>query len=195
LSGSPGQPRTSTNDDPVPDSAEKTTTAETRSPSPEGQAQRSIYLQQQQPQIQKPIPKSKAQPSLKPEPPLDQELDVDLDMELPVEETGNAGSKDATELPAPSGSAIIEAHSEALAEERMCEWLTNLDGGRGSMLQYLDAIKSEFDADFAQIRAARLTQPIAPGALGSIEPSFFEVLGVKPVGHRLLFAKGIMALT
>merc|ERR1740123_2630215 len=116
-------------------------------------------------------------------------------MNLPDAETSNADKTDATELPAPSGSATIEAHSEALTEERMCEWLTNLDGGRGSMLQYLDAIKSEFDAEFVQIRAARLAQPIAPGALGSIEPSFFEVLGVKPVGHRLLFAKGIMALS
>mmetsp|Transcript_70972 Transcript_70972/g.211617 ORF Transcript_70972/g.211617 Transcript_70972/m.211617 type:complete len:130 (+) Transcript_70972:117-506(+) len=39
-----------------------------------------------------------------------------------------------------------------------------------------------------------LAQPIAPGTLGCIEPSFFEVLDVKSVGHRLLFAKGLLAL-
>jgi len=62
------------------------------------------------------------------------------------------------------------------------------------MLMYFEPIQNEFDADFSQIAAARLAQPIAPGTLGCIEPSFFEVLGVKPVGHRLLFAKGLMAL-
>merc|ERR1712008_344769 len=83
------------------------------------------------------------------------------------------------------------ARSMAVVEEGMCKWLTNLDGGQGALLQYLDPILTEFDADFAQIRAAKLARPIAPGALGHIDPLFFEVLGVKSVGHKMLFARGI----
>merc|ERR1712232_1044751 len=89
-------------------------------------------------------------------------------------------------------TAILEPQTEE--EKPVWNWLKNLDHGRGALLEYFDVIRREFDADFAQIAAARLPTPISPGTLGSIDPSFFEVLGVTSAGHRLLLAKGIMQL-
>lgn len=113
---------------------------------------------------------------------------------VPAEAAGNtAGAPDASDVIAP-GSSALSIQPEGEGEQRVWDWLFELDSGRGSLLRYFGAIRTEFDADFSQIAAARLPTPITPGTLGSIEPSFFEVLGVKPIGHRLLFAKGIAAL-
>jgi len=89
--------------------------------------------------------------------------------------------------------AIVAAPAND-TEQGVWDWLEGLDNGRGSLLQYFGAIKREFDADFNMITAAKLPTPFTPGTLGSIDPSFFEALGCKPVGHRLLLAKGILAL-
>eukprot|EP00747_Dinoflagellata_sp_TGD_P180767 gnl/TRDRNA2_/TRDRNA2_33794_c0_seq1.p1 gnl/TRDRNA2_/TRDRNA2_33794_c0~~gnl/TRDRNA2_/TRDRNA2_33794_c0_seq1.p1 ORF type:complete len:715 (+),score=92.32 gnl/TRDRNA2_/TRDRNA2_33794_c0_seq1:35-2146(+) len=79
-------------------------------------------------------------------------------------------------------------------EKVLWEWLSSLDRGVGALLQYFEVIRQEFEADFTQIAAARLPEPISPGTIGSIDPTFFEVVGVKPLGHRLLLAKGILEL-
>lgn len=95
-------------------------------------------------------------------------------------------------IDAAAGALVVHPANDT--EQAMWDWLENLDGGRGSLLQYFGAIQSEFDADFTQISAARLTTPWCPGTLGSIEPSFFEALTVTRVGHKLMLAKGILAL-
>jgi len=82
----------------------------------------------------------------------------------------------------------------AMTDHEFLEWLKGLDGGRGSLVQYFAALKQEFDADLSQIAVAKLDEPVAAGLLGNIDPCFFEAVGVKPIGHRLLFAKGIMKL-
>ncbi|CAE7549715.1 unnamed protein product, partial [Symbiodinium microadriaticum] len=52
-----------------------------------------------------------------------------------------------------------------------------------------------FDLDFEQLGSVRLKdQAQAQGVLNSIDPLFWEVCGVKQLGHRLLFAKGLRAL-
>ncbi|CAE7834716.1 unnamed protein product [Symbiodinium sp. CCMP2592] len=52
-----------------------------------------------------------------------------------------------------------------------------------------------FDLDFEQLVSVRLKdQAPAQGVLGTIDPLFWEVCGVKQLGHRLLFAKGLRAL-
>eukprot|EP00913_Durusdinium_trenchii_P012196 g11455.t1 len=79
-------------------------------------------------------------------------------------------------------------------EKAAWAWLKGLDGGRGSLLRYFPVMRDEFDCDFAQLAAARLEKPLSPGALGHLEPSFFEALGVTSAGHRLLLAKGILGL-
>ncbi|OLP97527.1 hypothetical protein AK812_SmicGene20111 [Symbiodinium microadriaticum] len=58
----------------------------------------------------------------------------------------------------------------------------------------IPAARDEFDCDFSQLAAARLDDPVAEGILGQIEPSIFDALGVEPIGHRLLLARGILRL-
>jgi len=125
-----------------------------------------------------------------PEPP-PEEAACDDEAQAPEPE-GAAVEAEAAAGPSASSSLVVRPGGDS--EQRVWEWLESLDGGRGSMLQYFEAVKNEFDADFSQLAAARLAQPIAAGTLGCIEPSFFEVLDVKSVGHRLLFAKGLLAL-
>eukprot|EP00929_Paragymnodinium_shiwhaense_P096892 TRINITY_DN5862_c0_g1_i1.p1 TRINITY_DN5862_c0_g1~~TRINITY_DN5862_c0_g1_i1.p1 ORF type:complete len:1591 (-),score=528.65 TRINITY_DN5862_c0_g1_i1:209-4981(-) len=79
-------------------------------------------------------------------------------------------------------------------EQKVYDWLLGLDNGGGKMAQYFDVLKREFDADFSQIAAARLSEPICAGILGKIDPSFWEVVGVNSTGHRLILARGIDAL-
>lgn len=80
-------------------------------------------------------------------------------------------------------------------ELELWEWLKALDNGRGSCLQYFAALKTEFDSDFVQIRAARLPSANSNfGVLACIDPFFFDALNVRPLGHRLLLARGIMKL-
>ena len=76
----------------------------------------------------------------------------------------------------------------------MYEWLQGLDNGRGAMLQYFEVTKTEFESDFSQIAASRLPEPISPGSVGRKDPSFWEAAGVRSVGHKLLFAKGVLQL-
>eukprot|EP00928_Gymnodinium_smaydae_P053020 TRINITY_DN37105_c0_g1_i1.p1 TRINITY_DN37105_c0_g1~~TRINITY_DN37105_c0_g1_i1.p1 ORF type:complete len:400 (+),score=117.54 TRINITY_DN37105_c0_g1_i1:152-1351(+) len=96
---------------------------------------------------------------------------------------------------APSAAACdaeaLELDGAALA---MQDWLRGLDGGRGSLLRYLGALLRVFDGDLALVREARLAVPTAPGLVGSVDASFFEAVGVSAIGHKMLFAKGILAL-
>lgn len=94
----------------------------------------------------------------------------------------------------PASVSPAEGQSHNDAEHAIHTWLQHLDNGRGSMLRYYEIMKREFECDFAQIAAAKLTEAITPGSVGRIDPSFFEVLGVKSAGHKLLLAKGILEL-
>ena len=71
------------------------------------------------------------------------------------------------------------------------EWLRRLDQ-RGSMLQYFEMIREEFDCDFAQISACKTRA--GDGLLADISPVFFETLGVVKAGHKFVFAKAICQL-
>eukprot|EP00747_Dinoflagellata_sp_TGD_P070859 gnl/TRDRNA2_/TRDRNA2_156780_c0_seq1.p1 gnl/TRDRNA2_/TRDRNA2_156780_c0~~gnl/TRDRNA2_/TRDRNA2_156780_c0_seq1.p1 ORF type:complete len:643 (+),score=116.09 gnl/TRDRNA2_/TRDRNA2_156780_c0_seq1:2-1930(+) len=84
--------------------------------------------------------------------------------------------------------------SDGDREQTLWNWLEDVDNKKGKFLCYYDALKSEFDCDFSQICAAILSEPVGPGALGKIDPSFWEVCGVSLMGHRLLLAKAICAL-
>lgn len=79
-------------------------------------------------------------------------------------------------------------------ERVLYDWLLEQDGGRGAMLRYFDPLMLEFDGDFAQIAAAKLSRPIAPGVVGFIDPTFWEACGVTSLGHRLLLAGAIAKL-
>lgn len=95
-----------------------------------------------------------------------------------------------------SGGDTAGSSGGAVHDEKavLKEWTLSLDGGRGNMLPYLDALYREFGTVDA-LAAAVLPEPISGGNLGSIEPSVWEALGVKPLGHKLTLAKGITTLS
>lgn len=133
----------------------------------------------------------------------------DLDEKVPpapaiedVTKTGvqsNPGNDNAGTQTTTSTNIVLAASSGPAGpqnedERPVWDWLRGLDNGHGALCRYFDVLRREFDADFSQIAAAKFPTPISPGTLGSIDPSFFEVLGVTSAGHRLLLAKGILAL-
>merc|ERR1712061_826571 len=86
----------------------------------------------------------------------------------------------ATDATAPADDDI--PWPEGSAQRKLHEWLMTLDDGQGALLQYFDVINNEFDASFSQIVAVRLSQPFAPGTLGTIDPPFWEICGIEPMG-------------
>lgn len=79
-------------------------------------------------------------------------------------------------------------------EQQLQEWLEQLDGGRGILLQYFESLRQEFSADLSLIRDMRLATPRSNGILGTIDAQLWERCGIRQMGHRLLLAKGINAL-
>jgi len=74
-------------------------------------------------------------------------------------------------------------------------WLCSLDGGAGLMLQYYEILAAEFDADLAQIVAVRHdSRKGQQGLLGMVDPVFWDIVKVRKMGHRMLFARGISRL-
>lgn len=62
------------------------------------------------------------------------------------------------------------------------------------MLTYFDVLAAEFDADLAQIAAAKVEGGERRGILGAVDPSFWETVKVQKTGHKMLFARGIAKL-
>jgi hypothetical protein len=89
-------------------------------------------------------------------------------------------------------------------EAKLHDWLSGLDRGRGKFLQYFDALRQGFSADLSKIKGMQLKIPCGAGNIGTISPEFWQIcatgqLGVycvptMPLGHQLVFAKGIRAL-
>eukprot|EP00747_Dinoflagellata_sp_TGD_P090844 gnl/TRDRNA2_/TRDRNA2_164852_c0_seq4.p1 gnl/TRDRNA2_/TRDRNA2_164852_c0~~gnl/TRDRNA2_/TRDRNA2_164852_c0_seq4.p1 ORF type:complete len:195 (+),score=35.91 gnl/TRDRNA2_/TRDRNA2_164852_c0_seq4:93-677(+) len=75
------------------------------------------------------------------------------------------------------------------------DWLSSLDGGKGVLLQYLDAIAAEFD-DLSQVCAVWTGEGSCDDSsfMNSVDPVFWDAAGVRKLGHKLLFARGIEAL-
>mmetsp|Transcript_121885 Transcript_121885/g.344744 ORF Transcript_121885/g.344744 Transcript_121885/m.344744 type:complete len:1374 (+) Transcript_121885:189-4310(+) len=82
------------------------------------------------------------------------------------------------------------------ANRELEEWLYSLDGGKGALLRYLDPLSREFGS-LALIGAAAKVPNYKEqnmSLVDSVEKLFFEALGVQSLGHRLLLAKGVLAL-
>jgi hypothetical protein len=73
-------------------------------------------------------------------------------------------------------------------------WLKSLDNGTGVMMRYFDRLAAEFDADLSQIAAAKVGGEEKNGIAASVDPAFWETVGVEKAGHKLLFARGIRGL-
>lgn len=52
----------------------------------------------------------------------------------------------------------------------------------------------QFDGDLFQVAAAVLDRPVADGVVGCVDPIFFAALQINSMGHKMLFAKGIVRL-
>ena len=90
-----------------------------------------------------------------------------------------------------------QAHRECKKRKMTTEveqWLRNLDNGRGKLLCYLPHLQREFD-NLHQIAAS--WKPCGPGCSlqNAVDPGIFDALRVEKLGHRLLIAQGIKALS
>lgn len=73
-------------------------------------------------------------------------------------------------------------------------WLKGLDGGKGGLLRYLPLLQENFDT-MSQLAILKVGEKDNGASVVScIDPSFFEAIECKSLGHRLLFARGILAL-
>lgn len=73
-------------------------------------------------------------------------------------------------------------------------WLRGLDLGKGAMLQYLDLLKQEF-GDLIQLAAAAQPYDKRTSIVNAVAKEVYDSLGMQSLGHRLLLAKGIIALS
>ena len=58
---------------------------------------------------------------------------------------------------------------------------------------YVEPLRREF-GDLTTLAELVLTTPVSPGVVGQIEPSVWAAIGVTGLGHKLMLAKGIVAL-
>ena len=98
-------------------------------------------------------------------------------------------------------AALPDDRSEAIHTLARChdratefeEWLLGLDGGRGVMLQYLEPLQREFENLF-QLAASVTAAPAGLSVTAAVDPLVYEVLGIRLTGHKLLLAKGLIAV-
>lgn len=113
---------------------------------------------------------------------------------------GDREAREALEAAQARAQASTKRRYEELKadrEQQFRDWLMNLDGGAGAMMQYFDRLATEFDADLTQIKACRVPQDgegKEDARLDTIDPILWEIVGIKKLGHRMLFARGIAAL-
>lgn len=100
----------------------------------------------------------------------------------------------ARPAPAPSLAGSRRPRVGGEQSDELRTWLEGLDDGAGAMLQYYDVLASEFDADLAQIAAAKVEGGETSGILGVVDPSFWQTVHVAKAGHKMLFARGIAKL-
>ena len=89
--------------------------------------------------------------------------------------------------------AITGTGPQKTKEQQMRDWLLSLDEGKGHLLRYFSVIRREFDCDFDQLAAARLTVPMDRRVvLGQIDPIFWQVVEPTTLGHKFILAQAII---
>ncbi|CAK0862280.1 unnamed protein product [Prorocentrum cordatum] len=79
--------------------------------------------------------------------------------------------------------------------DELRRWLDGLDKGKGALLAYAEALEREFEGSLVQIQACLLEGATATSsALSCVDGAFFEAIGCRMFGHRLLLASGIKKL-
>jgi len=85
--------------------------------------------------------------------------------------------------------------SQMEREQQLKNWLLGLDDGAGVLMQYFDVLRDEFDADLMQIAGVKGDDSNSTtGLLGAVDPIFWETVKAPKLGHRILLARGILAL-
>jgi len=99
-------------------------------------------------------------------------------------------------LPRPAERGRKRPHSQAASSEEhhLRDWLLGLDSGSGALLQYADALMNEFDGCLQQIGASFYSACESKSILASVDPVFWEAVGVERFGHKMLFARGLAKL-
>jgi len=105
--------------------------------------------------------------------------------------TSSAGG--GTKLTPSASTKTVATRGRSKDIDEMAEWLTSLDGGRGNMLRYLEPLRHEFGSVKA-LSATLLPDPSGNSVVGWVDPSLWEALGVEALGHKMLLAKGVVAL-
>jgi len=115
-------------------------------------------------------------------------------------EGGCGGSSGSREKP-PAGVAASSAASAAGGSgaepsnaDQLASWLVGLETKSGALEKYVPELQRNFSS-LTQLREA-LVAPHEQNrpVLDCIEPQVFDALGVQSLGHKLLIAKGIIAL-
>lgn len=97
----------------------------------------------------------------------------------------------------PTSSPVVETkrkRGECQSAQELKEWLIELDEGRGDMLQYMDALVEEFEGNLYQVSVAWRGTCVGESKVDSVYPEFWTALGVRKLGHKLLFVSGLAAL-
>ena len=72
-------------------------------------------------------------------------------------------------------------------------WLNSAGSGRGELLCYLQAIKSEFD-DLVQLAAVWRGTTRNNSILRGVDPVFWEIVQIRKTGHKLILALALQSL-
>lgn len=89
----------------------------------------------------------------------------------------------------------VEKGATASADQRALEqWLLGLDGGRGSLMKFIDPLQREFGSLKEVAAAYCAEEEDSTSIVNCVDPVLFEALGVTSLGHKLMFAKGVTKL-
>mmetsp|Transcript_52018 Transcript_52018/g.110573 ORF Transcript_52018/g.110573 Transcript_52018/m.110573 type:complete len:298 (+) Transcript_52018:231-1124(+) len=86
--------------------------------------------------------------------------------------------------------------NKGFAEDEIEDWLWSLDGGKGLFVRYIDKVREEFDGDLGLLACGCLLEdvPIGNSIVAAIDPCVYETLGMKALGQKIVFAKGLIDL-
>jgi len=91
------------------------------------------------------------------------------------------------------------AHAERVAtasedQQALEQWLLGLDGGRGSLMKFIEPLQREFGS-LKEVAAAYCPEEDdSTSIVNCVDPVLFEALGVSSLGHKLMLAKGVSKL-
>lgn len=116
----------------------------------------------------------------------------------------DVGARSAPDRPSPSSRDNALSASGVWGEpaphpvsdrgsEELKNWLSDLDGGRGALERYLQPLQDSYGS-LKALAKTLLAEPLSSSVVGRVDPSLWDRLGVDALGHRLLIAKGVVAL-